>query len=196
MKTIRLLLTLLLAAPVLAEDKPSPIAAVAGTNSLGALKSPIEITSRSSEVNLRSNVVVYVGNVRVTEANMSLTSEFLVAAMPQRGGRIERIQAETNVVINMTDEQGQKIKGGGQRLLYTYRVVDSQTNEVVELSGDPIIETPQGSTRADVITYDRLTGQVRFKNPRMHIEAEGGLTNLLSPSNLQPARTNKTERKP
>lgn len=120
MKTIRLLLTLLLAAPVLAEDKPSPIAAVAGTKPLGALKSPIEITSRSSEVNLRSNVVVYVGNVRVTEANMSLTSEFLVAVMPQRGGRIERVRA-TNVVINMTDEQGQKIKGGAEAALHLSR---------------------------------------------------------------------------
>ena len=197
MKTLLLWLLLLPDAAALGEEKPSPLAAATGTNALSALKSPIEITSRSSEVNLRSNVVVYLGNVRVTEGtNMSLTSEFLVAMMPQRGGRIERILAETNVVINMTDEQGQKVHGKGQRLLYTYRATAVETNEVVELSGDPVIETSQGSTRADVITYDRMTGQVRLQNPRMQIEAEGSLTNLLSPTGLQSGATNKPERKP
>jgi lipopolysaccharide transport protein LptA len=195
MKTFFLLLSLLLATAVLAADDPAPPAASA-TNALNTLKSPIEITSRSSEVNLRSNVVVYVGNVRVTEATMSLTSEYLIAIMPQRGGRIERILAQTNVVFEMTDEQGQKVNGKGEQLLYTYRATESETNEVVELTGNPVIETPQGKWGADVITYNRTTGQVRFQNQRMQIKQEGGLTNLLSPSNLLPSGTNAPRRKP
>ena len=201
MKTFFLLLSLLLATAVLAADDPAPPtaatdASASATNALNTLKSPIEITSRSSEVNLRSNVVVYVGNVRVTEATMSLTSEYLIAIMPQRGGRIERILAQTNVVFEMTDEQGQKVNGKGEQLLYTYRATESETNEVVELTGNPVIETPQGKWGADVITYNRTTGQVRFQNQRMQIKQEGGLTNLLSPSNLLPSGTNAPRRKP
>ena len=198
MKTWPLFLCLLVSAAQAAQETANPLA-IASTNAAAAaaaLKSPIVITSRTSEVNLRSNVVVYLGDVRVTEDTMSLTSDFLVASMPQKGGRIERILAETNVVLNMTDERGQKVHGRGERLLYSYRATETETNEVVELSGNPVIETDQGKTSADVITFDRMTGRVRFQNPHMQIEQEGSLTNLLSPTSLLPGRTNPPSRKP
>jgi lipopolysaccharide transport protein LptA len=189
---LRLLLPLLLFATGLwAGEAPTP--AVTTTNALNTLKSEIQITSRSSEVNLRSNVVVYVGNVRVTEATMSMTCEYLVAIMPQRGGRIESILAQTNVVIDMTDERGDKVHGTGEKLLYTYQVTESATNEVVQLSGNPLITTSQGSTRADVITYNRTTQNVRFENPQMVIEHDGSLTNLL-PGTQSNLRTNPPPR--
>jgi len=199
MKPFFLFLLLVLAATVRAEEKPTPAAAAvtnadaAAAKTLGELKSPIVITSRSSVVNLRSNVVVYFGNVRVTETNMSLLCEYLIAVMPQRGGRIESILAQTNVVMDMTDEKGEKVHGTGEKLLYTYRATETETNEVIELSGNPWIETARGSTKADVITYDRITGMVRFQNPQMTIQQEGNITNFLSNPLLG---TNAPKRKP
>lgn len=195
MKHCLLLLLGWLSASAFAADQPVPSAAESalGTNAAAVLKSPIEIKSRSSEVNLRSNVVVYIGDVRVTEDTMRLTCEYLIAIRPQRGGRIESITALTNVVMELTDEKGDKVHGTGEKLLYSYRISETETNEVIELSGSPLIETAQGKTRADIITYDRITGVVRLQNPLMTIEQEGTLTNFLSnPLN----RTNSPGRKP
>lgn len=178
MKALFLLPLLLLAASLRAEDIP-PAPLGGGTSALSTLKSELHITSRSSEVNLRSNVVVYLGNVRVKEETMNLTCEYLLAIMPQRGGRIESIVAKTNVVMDMVDDKGDKVHGTGEELLYTYEVSETATNEIVRLTGNPYIESAQGRTRADVITFNRTTGHIRFENPHMAIKHDGSLTNIL-----------------
>jgi len=116
------------------------------------------IDSDSGEFDLKTHVVVYRGNVRVNDPRLKLTCDLLTAQLPERGDRIERIVAETNVVIEMLDENGQTNHGTGDKLVYTYKVENGATNEMASLTGNPPrIDTSDGWFTADMITWDLVS---------------------------------------
>jgi lipopolysaccharide export system protein LptA len=68
-------------------------------------------------------------------------------------------------VINFLDEKtGQKVHATGQKAVYDYRVVNAVTNEVLELTGNPAVESAgkgrSGWMTADTITVDRAQGRI------------------------------------
>ena len=141
MKPRFILFGLLAAWPALAQDPPAPAktnaasAAPDPANALRALRGNLVIESRSSVFDLKSNQVVYLGNVRVEATNMVLRCDFLTAAMPARGGKIERVLARTNVVIDLTGAKGEKLRATSEQAVYAYTVAGGQTNEIIELTG-------------------------------------------------------------
>jgi hypothetical protein len=142
MKTRLILFGLLAAWTALAQEAPAPAktnAASAATdpaNALRALRGDLVIESRASVFDLKSNQVVYVGNVRVEATNMVLRCDYLTSAMPAGGGKLERILARTNVVIDLTGAKGEKLRATSAQALYSYTVSGGQTNELIELTGD------------------------------------------------------------
>ena len=165
------------------------------SDALQGLRGNLVINSRTSEFDLKSNTVVYLGNVRVEATNMLMLCESLTSVLPTQGGRIERVVARTNVVIDLTDEKGQKLHATGEQAVYSYTVSTGQTNETIELTGNPMLDNPQGTLAGDVITYDLLTGKVRAINQRMVVRQDSaGLTNAPPPvapaTNAVPDGTN------
>lgn len=134
------------------------------------------IYSDIMDVEIKSRSVVYRGNVRLDDPRIQLTCEQLSAAVPEAGGRVDRVVAETNVVIVVLDDEGKTNRAYADKAVYTYSVVNSVTNEVVELSGDsqPRIERPEGTLHGDVITWDRSSNQIHASNPRMSYRADAG----------------------
>jgi lipopolysaccharide export system protein LptA len=68
---------------------------------------------------------------------------------------VDRIFAETNVRFELSDDKGQKIHGTGQKAVYTYAITPTETNDTVELTGDPVLVTTNGIFRNSVIILDR-----------------------------------------
>jgi lipopolysaccharide transport protein LptA len=166
-----------------------------GSEALQGLRGNLVINSRTSEFDLKSNTVVYLGSVRVEATNLQLLCEHLTSVLPTQGGRIERVVARTNVVIDLTDEKGQKLHATGEQAVYSYTVSTGQTNETIELTGNPMLDNPQGTLAGDVITYDLITGKVRATNQRMIVNQDKpGLTNAPPPiapaTNAAPVSTN------
>ena len=58
-------------------------------------------------------------------------------------------------------ESGEKTHATGQQAVYTYSVTGSKTNEVLELTGNPMLGRPSGWTTADKIILDRASGMIR-----------------------------------
>ena len=174
----------------------SPVAAAdpTGSEALQGLRGNLVINSRTSEFDLKSNTVIYLGSVRVEATNTILLCEYLSSALPSQGGKIERVVARTNVVIDLTDEKGQKLHATGEQAVYSYIATPTQTNEIIELTGDPKAELPQGTLAGDVITYDLNTGKVRATNPRTRINQDTpGTTNaptVAPATNGTPVSTN------
>ena len=110
---------------------------------------------------LKTHMAVYRGHVRVDDPKMRLTCETMTANVPEAGGRIDSIVAEQNVVIETLDEKGQTNRATADKAVYTYKVAGSVTNETVELTGNPLLEWPQGTMRGDPIVWDRINNQVR-----------------------------------
>jgi len=88
--------------------------------------------------------VVYRGNVRVLDPQMELMCEQLTVYFQTNNDRIEMIIAETNVLMVQNETWA-----AGDRAVY------SATNDVVTLSGNVVLDTPQGYLIGSTIIYDR-----------------------------------------
>lgn len=130
------------------------------------------IKSDRAEFDLKGRYVVYSGNVRAKDPQMDLSCEKLTVQISQTGGKLESIIAEGNVVVDFLDDKGQRIHGTGGRATYNYRVTANATNDVIELTEDPVLKTQQGTMEGDVITYDRANDNLRVTNSRMVIRPE------------------------
>jgi lipopolysaccharide transport protein LptA len=153
MKTALLCLLVLLFAACpsrAAEAKPAgqpaikPGGASTGTNTL--------LIVCDNGMEFTNGRVAYRGNVQVLDGDMSLNCELLTIYFPTNFGSLDLIVAETNVFITQKDS-----------LAVADRVVYNATNEVVTLTGNVILDTPQATLAGEVVTYNRKTGQGRIE---------------------------------
>jgi lipopolysaccharide export system protein LptA len=180
----RPILTVLLAAGLAATLQ-------AQTNAPAAADRSIDIRSLPGEVefDLKARVAVYRGNVRVESQGMQLTCGVLTAKFPATGSRVESFVAEEKVVIDLLDEKGQKVHGTGDKLVYAYTVTATTTNEVVELMGNCILETPQGPMAGDAMRLDRINNKFNITNPQgLFREAAASKTNRVGSPKVEPGQ--------
>jgi lipopolysaccharide export system protein LptA len=165
--------------------------ASATTNSPDATRpprAPTRIDSDSADFDLVARTATYRGDVRVDDPEMKLTCAWLVADVPQAGGRPNRIVAETNVVIDFTDTKGQTNHATSDKAVYLYNVQNGVTNETVTLTGNPQMENAQGTQAADVIIWYRANSKIHFDNP--HMISRQNLNGATADTNSPPAKTN------
>ncbi len=123
------------------------------------------ITSDYFEFETKTGLAGYEGRVRVRNPSLDLDSEKLLARLPPGGSKTnfsQRIVAETNVVINFKDKDG-PIHSTSDRAVYTYLQLTNTvlTNEVLQLTGTPVLERTNGWMTADSVTMDRSAGKLR-----------------------------------
>jgi lipopolysaccharide export system protein LptA len=145
----------------------SALGSTAHTNVV--MRAPTEIFSDQGDFDLRTQVAIYTGHVRVIDPQMTLTCEVLTARVPQGGGRVDHIVAERNVVIDATDNRGEPIHATAQKAVYTYKLENSVTKETIELTGDPQphIQSPFRSGTGDIIVWDRINSTFHGSNLHM-----------------------------
>lgn len=157
------------------EAAPSPAPAAAQTNTPAPaavpthLRPATEIFADSADFNLKTQLAVYTGHVRVEDSQMKLTCGVMTARVP-KSGRPDSIVAEQNVVIDAIDNEGKPVHATGDKAVYTYRVINSVTNETVELTGNPRVLRPGYEATADTITWDRSNNTYRLDRPHIVIQ--------------------------
>jgi lipopolysaccharide transport protein LptA len=149
----------------------------------------MRIESDSLDVDLTARKAAHHGHVRVDDPEMKLTCEDLTADLPQDGGHINHIVAETNVVIDFTDEKGQTMHWTGDKMVYDYAVQNGATNETATMTGNPELETAQGKSTGDVIVWDRARNHLDITNPK--IVYRQNINGATADTNSPPAMTNK-----
>ena len=152
-------------------------------------RQPTRIESDSVDFDLTARRAIYHGRVRVNDPEMKLNCEWLAADLPQAGGRIDHIVAETNVVTDFTDEKGQTMHATGDKAVYVYEVQNGVTNETVTLTGNPELENAQGKSTGDVIVWDRARNHLDITNPK--IVFHQNINGATADTNAPPAVTNK-----
>jgi lipopolysaccharide transport protein LptA len=167
----------------------------AQTNVTGTLptpRGPTLITSDSADFDLSGHEATYHGHVRVDDPQMKLACERLVADVPQSGGHVNHIVAETNVVIDFLDNRGRTNRATGDKAVYVYADQGGTTNETVTLTGNPQMENEQGTLTGDVIVWDRLNNRLSASNQKMilrqNFSGAAAQTNAPEPNktNLPP----------
>jgi lipopolysaccharide export system protein LptA len=138
---------------------------------------PTDIFSDSGDFDLKSNVFVYLGNVRFLHPQMNLTSDILTFEMLQQTNVFRRATADGKqhrVFIDWWDSKGETNHAIGDKAVYTYSVTNAVTNEMVVLTGDrPVTWSEKGTNWGDEIDWDRMTGKIHVVNPKTEIPAKG-----------------------
>ncbi len=149
----------------------------------------IDITSDQGEFDQTTRQMFYRGHVVVTDPQVRLTCAQLTVTLPtQKARHLERVLAETNVVMDYVDDQGEKYHITAAQGTYDYAVVNSVTNETVTFAGSPKVVwggtnssgEPMNWMTGEPIYYVRVNGQKgRFRgiNPQIHSEQSATGTN-------------------
>ncbi len=117
----------------------------------------LRITSERLKETLDDHVFTFVfrENVRVVDPRLKMTCEVLTVKMPETRHQINSIVAETNVVIDAIDNEGKPVHAEAQKAVYSYRIADNVTNEIVELTGNPRVHSPgKADLTGGVITWN------------------------------------------
>jgi lipopolysaccharide export system protein LptA len=157
------------------------LALLAQTNLTGIAKperAPTLIDADSLEFKLESLNAVYTGNVKVNDPQMQLTCEVLTARFQTNNGQLEvvGIIAETNVVIDAVDSSGRTNHARGDKLVYSYSVVDGITNRMIELTGRAVLTNYLGDLSGDPIILDLIKGKFYTRNVKTSIQPTGTKT--------------------
>jgi lipopolysaccharide transport protein LptA len=114
----------------------------------------IVITAESFEYDAKSGVAIYSGDVHAEDPQMDIRCGVLTARFAASGSEIETITAEKSVTIV---NKGDQTRGKGDKAVYT------AATDVLELTGNPSLETAQGELTADSVVLDRREGKLRAK---------------------------------
>src|SRR5580698_5678374 len=107
--------------PMLIIASTNSTMATGGTNHPAAPRQREKITIHSEgpyQMDLNDRWVTYQDRVRVTDRQMVMTCEWLLANLPEHGEHITNIVAQTNVVGDFVDEKNQKWHVTGDKGVY------------------------------------------------------------------------------
>jgi lipopolysaccharide transport protein LptA len=152
-------------------------------------RAPTLIDSDRADFDLTARKAFYYGNVRVDDPQMKLTCVKMTADLPQTGGHINRIVAETNVVIDSVDEKGQTNHATSDKAIYFYHVENGVTNETVTLTGNAKVENAQGWLTGEPIVWDRANNSLHAENQNMIIRQN--ISDVMGSTNSAAGKTNK-----
>jgi len=188
-KKTYLIILLLVSAGILRAQMnadPDAVTVTAATTTAATNAEPrvTHIDSDNANFDLNNRTATYQGHVVVTDPDMRLTCEHLVADLPQ-AGHIDRIVAETNVAIDFV-QNNQATHVTGEKAVYSYKLENGTTNETVTLTGNPHVVSAQDNTTADVIIWDRANNGFRFINPHATIQSFRGITSTNAPATTKP----------
>jgi lipopolysaccharide export system protein LptA len=190
--------SLVLAAQTTPQAATTDAPALVGT----ATNGPTTIRARQCEIHLNTKVAIYREDVHVDNPQMKLTCELLTVEAPTIAvGKFSRATAETNVVIDWTDDQGTN-HATANKAVYTKSItniaippaIQWQTNDTVVLFGNPLVTNPQkGTFEGDPIIWDRITDVITSPNfHQMNINqtstGSNGLFDTPAPKPSKPAK--------
>jgi lipopolysaccharide export system protein LptA len=135
------------------------------------------ITSDHAEFDLNLHRAVYQGHVHVDYPEMILTSAWLTVDLPESGGHLNHVVAETNVAIDFVDEKGGKYHVTAAKAVYDYKVVGTVANETVTFTGQPVVTTATSRIESEPMIWDRIKNKFSFFNPIMKSTGVAGETN-------------------
>ena len=154
--------------------------------STNATTTETRISSKTVDFDLKSRQAVYRGDVVVDDPRVNVTCDVLTVRLPTNGTRIDSIIAESNVVMFIL-ENGATNRATADKAVYTYAVNAGVTNEVLELTGSPMIESPQGTWTGTRLIWDRVKDIISGENSHMKVRQLEAPPHSTGSTNAAPA---------
>lgn len=179
-----ILLALFATVAVLSHAQQPSLSFAKGTNT------ETQINSKTVDFDLKSRLAIYRGNVVVHDPRVDVTCDILTVQLPTNGTRIDSIIAESNVVIFLL-EKGVTNRATADKAVYTFAVSSGTTNEVLELTGSPVIESPQFVWTGTKLVYDRVKENISGVDTHMKVRQPESPP-ASSTNSAPPIETNST----
>jgi lipopolysaccharide transport protein LptA len=134
----------------------------------------------SDNYRLNADGAVFSGNVVIRHPQVEWQCDTVSVAFPKEGGRVDRMLAEGKVRFDLRSQAGQKLTGTCERALYRTQITSTSTNDFIELTGNPVLTSTNGTFRGDLLVLD-VTNQklVAPQNYRIEPTGLGASTNVL-----------------
>lgn len=140
---------------------------------------PMQINSDRFESGMDTNTTVLTGNVRITQG--SLVVNAARADVTQDKGEVARA-----LLTGKPATLKQAMDGGGELNAQAGTIDYKLTDETVELSGDVVLERPQGTLRSQRVVYSVKTGRLAAGEG-----VSGGVQLVIPPKAPKPAEVPK-----
>jgi lipopolysaccharide export system protein LptA len=127
----------------------------------------------SDEYVLRPQVALFEGKVRFEHPQRRLSCDHLAVHSGEGDPKNERLVAEHSVDFDLMSADGQKVHGTCQKAVYNYGVMGGMTNDTVELTGSPVLQTTNGTIQNSIIIMDRIQNKLMAPG-RYHIKGTLG----------------------
>jgi lipopolysaccharide export system protein LptA len=157
---------------------------VSGGLRSGSIAATSAMTNRFAEVfaeqyTLAPELITFAGKVRIEHPQMAWNCDLLTVKIPSAPQAERKIVAEPLVTFELKAQNGQTLKGRGERAVYTQRALAAATNSMIELMGTPaMLETTNGMVvRNRVLVLDLARGKFIVPPGGYRI---AGPTNMLS----------------
>jgi len=111
----------------------------------------------SDEYELTEKQAQFDRNVRIDHPRMKWSCEKMTAFFPPPGEKNQKLVAEEKVVFDLTqsgDQPERKAHGTAEKVVYDYSVGPAGTNDVMQMTGSPVLQTDQGIFENSVIIFD------------------------------------------
>lgn len=98
------------------------------------------------------------GKVRVEHPRMKWNCEKMTAYFPKPGEKDQKLVAEQAVVFDLSESDTQPdrtVHGTGEKVVYTYNITPTGTNDLIEMTGNPVLKTAQNTVENKIILFDR-----------------------------------------
>jgi lipopolysaccharide export system protein LptA len=89
-----------------------------------------------------------------------------------------RLTASGTVIFHLLEDDRATAHGTCDKAVYTYSVSGNKTNEIVELTGDPVLVTTNGIFENPTLIYDRTQNKVTAPG-RYRIHGYTQATNIV-----------------
>lgn len=138
----------------------------AQTNALIPKMSLAQIVIKSHQAYYDGNAhqIIYYDDVLATNASLRMTCAWLAIDMPSTGNPTN-IVAETNVVMNFTDQKGQTNLLVADKAVYSYSLANSVTNETITFTGHTRYENANIIETGDPIIWTNVDNNLYVSNP-------------------------------
>lgn len=136
---------------------------------------PMQINADRFESGMDGNTTVLTGNVRITQG--SLVVNAARADVTQEQGEVSRA-----VLTGRPATLKQAMDGGGELNASAATIDYRLAEESVELTGDVVLERPQGTLRSQRVTYSVKTGRLAAGEG-----VGGGVQLVIPPKAPKPA---------
>lgn len=137
----------------------------------------VVIDSRSFERDPSARRLIWTGEVRARDALMDLECGVLTLTFNESGSEFEKVIAERDVRIVLKAEQ---TTATGDRAVYSIAA------ETLELTGNPVVQRPEGRLIGDLIVLDRKTGHLWATNRTGRVRMNLKFDALKQPGLLAP----------